>query len=627
MSTSIPPSRIPRLQPTIPSSSSTRRPSGNSSISDTSSNSDPQSSSSPKIVSGRPTISRPRSKSTLAPRPIVARSSSGSSQERNYPPSGIPIPVSRNRQRKRSNSASPSKTLGDTEYAIDDEREGEDRSEILAHKESFDLSRQAYPSTYLRDELPPFKLAPEEAMRIARDGHKINRDEEGDEDRETGEEDWDEGEEARKRKRIESMFPTKPTSTGAGVGRRKGSGDSRVATGMSRSATGSALGIGQSPSSRSTTTGNKLNSSQQRSTTGSNRSPLSTSQGSTSRSMSLGHSLNISSSTTPIPTPPRMGIAAHLVPPESAYTPPKGANWDEVVLPALARKMGEDSRVGKSDMEDGDLAVEWDRNGTPIKWVKKNPTTSRLGQSIDSSSAGKERSSLAEESQYNNIPRSGSSFSPSFEPSPDNPLHQSSIFRPPHTRDASTQSHESQPTPTPSPHRGGAAASSGLQPPIRTTNAYDTSFEDNKGPISPAPFSSFPRRPSTGPHALRNVDSIDSGLDNQAIGEGGLSRKPSFLRNQLSASRQTSNNELRMKGSSHSLRPVGQGSISENQGLSRPGDVAWERQRQAGQKQAGQGIPPSWEQPQPAGPPGGGVGKGTKGKEGEHGKGCGCVIM
>ncbi|KAL1410605.1 hypothetical protein Q8F55_004622 [Vanrija albida] len=86
--------------------------------------------------------------------------------------------------------------------------------------------------------------------------------------------------------------------------------------------------------------------------------------------------------TTP-PTQKHIGIAAHFIPPENSYTPPKGADWDDVVLPTVARKTGisvasrnghgQAWASGDDDDEDGpsgddDLAVEWDKDGNPIRW-------------------------------------------------------------------------------------------------------------------------------------------------------------------------------------------------------------------------------------------------------------------
>jgi hypothetical protein len=94
-------------------------------------------------------------------------------------------------------------------------------------------------------------------------------------------------------------------------------------------------------------------------------------------SSNLGHSPNSNNSA-------RLGVAAHFVPPESTYTPPKGQNWDEVVLPTVAKKLGlnestsSSSRAGIGSESEGDLAVEWDKYGTPVKWIKKE-SVSRVG--------------------------------------------------------------------------------------------------------------------------------------------------------------------------------------------------------------------------------------------------------
>ncbi|CAD6588209.1 MAG: hypothetical protein TREMPRED_005007 [Tremellales sp. Tagirdzhanova-0007] len=137
----------------------------------------------------------------------------------------------------------------------------------------------------------------------------------------------------------------------------------------------------------------------------SNRSRLD----STPRSASLNMLASPSSSGSPIPTPTssRLGVAAHFIPPESTYTPPKGTNWDEVVLPAVAKRLG----IGvveteRSDGEEGDLAVEWDKDGTPIKWLKRH-LASRGDTLFDPGSTSSS---------------SPSYFSPTFETSFDNPL-------------------------------------------------------------------------------------------------------------------------------------------------------------------------------------------------------------
>lgn len=569
---STPPSRIPRLQPTA------RRPSGTSSLSDNSSLSE---SYSPKITPNRP-LTRPRSKTTLQGRPTPGRSSSGSSQERRTPVSA---------QKQRSNSSTK----------LSGEGWGNDR-EILAHRESFDLSRQEYPSTYLRDELPPFRLAPDEAMRIARSGHKLEGENgdtglEGDEETREGEE-----EDSRsKRKRVESMFPIQSQKV---VGeRRKGSADELgYGSGIPRSTPiKGSIGLGQASSRMPK--GVKVGSSIPRSATGGVRAALSSSQTSTSRSISLNHSLS-ARSTSPVPTPPRMGVAAHLVPPESAYTPPKGANWDDVVLPALARKMGlgDDKRVGVDEMEEGDLAVEWDRNGTPVKWVKRQASP-RLPQGPEIPNGKADRRILEESERYINGPRSGTAFSPSFEPSPDNPLHESTN----HGRETSNESKISEPTPTPSPSR-----------PMRTSHdpAVDTDLS------SPAPFSTLPRQSSRGPHALRESQTESGSGDGS-----GLGRKPSFLRQKLSAKGSAA--ELRMKGSSNSLRPgdmgrqgISQATTKNPTGMGRPGEAPWggSTGHTPGMPSRTGTIPTNWEQGPSEGISQAGK-QGAKGKAGDHGGG------
>ena len=96
---------------------------------------------------------------------------------------------------------------------------------------------------------------------------------------------------------------------------------------------------------------------------------------STPRSASLNMLASLSSPSpaptpTPTPTSSRLGVAAHFIPPGTTYTPPKGTNWDEVLLPTVAKKLG----IGEGERavgDEGDLAVEWDRDGTPVKWIKR----------------------------------------------------------------------------------------------------------------------------------------------------------------------------------------------------------------------------------------------------------------
>lgn len=213
----------------------------------------------------------------------------------------------------------------------------------------------------LKDELPPFRLRKGEAMRIAEKGHDLRDTEEADEevyDYGRGEESLD-GAKRRRRQSMRSVsknnvklddVPPLPSTAG-----------------LPRSATGN-VGLGL-PSTRSKAL--QLNAAPRSSSSRQALNHLSSSSTTTPRSASLNMLAHSNS---------RLGIAAHLVPPESTYTPPKGQAWDEVVLPTVAKKLGlGDSPSQQSWVEeDGDLAVEWDKSGTPVKWIKKE-VVGRLG--------------------------------------------------------------------------------------------------------------------------------------------------------------------------------------------------------------------------------------------------------
>jgi hypothetical protein len=226
----------------------------------------------------------------------------------------------------------------------------------------------------LRDELPPFRMEKGEAMRIAEKGHVLR---DGDEvfgirkDIDYGEE----GENGQRKRRqttrsgsknsvkLADETPPLPISTAS-------------SSGLPRSATGN-VGLGL-PSTRG-----KWSQSNQNAGSSSSRQPANhlTASGTTPRSASLNMLAQSGS---------RLGIAAHLVPPESTYTPPKGQSWDEVVLPTVAKKMGlGDSPSPQSWAEEGDLAVEWDKSGTPVKWIKRE-SVKRLGGPGEASKALKD---------------------------------------------------------------------------------------------------------------------------------------------------------------------------------------------------------------------------------------------
>jgi hypothetical protein len=157
-----------------------------------------------------------------------------------------------------------------------------------------------------------------------------------------------------------------------------GSGFRNGVSGIPRSSTSGTLGLGlgqpSTPvnkhkgvsSTRSTSSGFKLLSKPSPHGTSSSTSTGINSQ--TPRSVSLNMLASIN-------TPPssRLGIAAHFKPPESGFTPPRGQDWDDVVLPVVAKKMGtpayNSSPMGTFADEES-FVVEWDRDGTPLKWQK-----------------------------------------------------------------------------------------------------------------------------------------------------------------------------------------------------------------------------------------------------------------
>lgn len=206
----------------------------------------------------------------------------------------------------------------------------------------------------IRNELPPFKLFPDEAMRIAEKGYDM-----------ANSYNYDSGYTI-----ADDSAQDQRGGIGApnfGLSSSLGSRPDLVQSGsLSRSAT-TAVGLGL-PSSSSFMRKAAISGSgsKQRSvTTKVATTDKSFINGSTTRSASL-NMLAASQST-------RLGVAAHFVPPEQTYTPPKGANWDDVVIPTVAKQLGlGGSSGGKRQGDEGDLAVEWDKDGTPVKWVKRN---------------------------------------------------------------------------------------------------------------------------------------------------------------------------------------------------------------------------------------------------------------
>ncbi|EJT46840.1 hypothetical protein A1Q1_04441 [Trichosporon asahii var. asahii CBS 2479] len=146
------------------------------------------------------------------------------------------------------------------------------------------------------------------------------------------------------------------------------------------------------------------------------------------------HPQNNTAVATPPSTVSRPGLAAHWVPPEPTFTPPKDADWDDVVLPTVAKKLGistlSNSGHGRNqsiasalevsqsstsgEAGEDDLAVEWDRNGQPIRWEKQQPKAKR--ENIEMSPM---RASMAATSEFGAMPAQSSKPPASAEmPSP-----------------------------------------------------------------------------------------------------------------------------------------------------------------------------------------------------------------
>jgi hypothetical protein len=457
----------------------------------------------------------------------------------------------------------------------------------------------------LRDQLPPFRLRPDEAMRIAERGHDL-REARGRNEVEEEDGYFREGEaegDARRKRRQTMRTTSKPSVPMADDSPPLPASTS----GLPRSATGT-LGLGL-PSSR--TKSGSAGGANSRSTSSHPANHLSAS-GSTSSSTPRSASLNMLSQSGS-----RLGIAAHLVPPESTYTPPKGQSWDEVVLPTVAKKLGLGDSPSPAQGGGGDLAVEWDKNGVPVKWIKRE-SVNRLGGPGEASRMMKNVYWISHVGQIfwltrqNGLPNDDyitrqhspsphplgsstkSAFSPTFEPSPDNPLNPSRLL--PRTSHSSL-------TPSPSPTPRQQRSNEQLQPhPLRTSSGQWASLRTT-GPPSPAPFSQMqslgPRQPS---------------FDNSLQSRGSPARKQSTLRKttgQNSPQRSTDNLK---NGEMYFTNPRPE--VIRAPG---PGGEVFDGRRMYSQSQYGQLEQSTWS---PASAP-----DRRAGKDDTHGKGCACVIM
>lgn len=285
---------------------------------------------------------------------------------------------------------------------------------------------------FIKNELPPFIMSPEEALRIAEQGHDFESDDD---------------EQLRDLHHLDlDPHIASGASQEMGLAERKGEKRKRAVTLKTGSrnrhiAARSSNRVWEPDFERPIFENSSLNVEKPRIQTGSTppAAAISYPISQTSRSISMK-----AFSSTPR-TPPshntlpdsssRLGVAAHLIPPESTCKPPEGANWDEVVLPTVAKKLGirEARNIDKVDSKPDaeDLAIEWDKNGTPIKWVKKKMEDSTpLDKQTDVSTIQKMRraiplmSSKFETKSFNSK-LMGLRFNPTLEPSPDSPFRQS----------------------------------------------------------------------------------------------------------------------------------------------------------------------------------------------------------
>lgn len=374
-----------------------------------------------------------------------------------------------------------------------------------------------------------------------------------------------------RRKRSESMSPVAGFPSGSG---RNAAGFAGLGKGTPSSRKG--VGVGKSPS----TGGAKRNA-----TNPTPKSALSSST--TARSASMNLLSHSTSTSTSAPSSRINGVAAHLVPPESSFTPPKNANWDDVVIPAVAKKMALNSSTssahrGEEAEHDDELAVEWDTEGRPIKWAKASGSKLRAAPE-DQAVEGKGK---------------GSSFSPTFDPSPDNPMN------------PATGSYPLYPA-----------------PPLGQSQAHNVNYNTTTRQYGFGPGLGPDIPPSPAPFAHYAV----GGKENLSPRDAAMLQHQQSQASFRSASRQPSHHTLRQQASYQSMTSRGRGEstplgAAQNQRAADGGEQGWQEyptpprspaRAQKGGRDAATG---------PGAGKGNGKGKG-KGKEGDHGKGCGCVIM
>jgi len=196
----------------------------------------------------------------------------------------------------------------------------------------------------LREEQPPFMLDQvgamaferDEVMRIAERGHELD----------------DQGSQPGvKRQRTVSSLEKKPRRTleAAETPARQGVGHTRQRR-MDASSTYKALSAAPAARKPSATVANRAITSSSRSASAVDfvRLAVSPTTPSSLSASASARSLSASSAREREPLP----IAAYLIPRIEEHTPPKGGNWDDVVLPAVAKKMGLAGNVdGQDDVD------------------------------------------------------------------------------------------------------------------------------------------------------------------------------------------------------------------------------------------------------------------------------------
>ncbi|WVR05879.1 hypothetical protein IAU60_002905 [Kwoniella sp. DSM 27419] len=440
---------------------------------------------------------------------------------------------------------------------------------------------------FIKNELPPFKLPPGEAVQVYQEEGKDFRGTAGvPYDREAsrtvvGRQASSPSERSMARSASGQQMERRDSSgsgSGSAAVRAGTKGEGRPSTGVSGQRTDGAsgstrglptsttrlgLGMGHPSTSRGGANANghtKLRSGSARSPGGHHASSFSAPRSASLNMLSNSPSMSVG---TPSGPSSRLGVAAHFIPPESSYTPPKGADWDEVVLPTVAKKLGiADGDRSPAGIPGEDLAVEWDRDGMPIRWVKRDATK---GQMI-----GGNYATTAD------TPTRPHAFSPTFEPSPDNPLH-----------------------PEPPPSLRYQRSSDGIElAPLRTTSG----------------------QPTTLGQAIEASPTADKGKLNHRESRASLNRTGSVLgrlgRGSPSVSRQASEASMKNRREPSGQSPLPPSNLrQDSRAGARPAAPSAERSTvlpvQTRQDIPRSAVPPS-----------------SKAHQADsHGKGCGCVVM